>query len=54
MLQGDLTYGSSSIIWRETEVDYRAVARRLVLAASPGGLLWAATDTGIIMKLEQN
>lgn len=36
--------------WSELPVDYRAVARRAVLA-SAGGDLWVATDTGMILKL---
>jgi hypothetical protein len=38
-------------IWQEMQVDYRAVARRVVLAAAGPGHLWAATDTGMILKL---
>jgi len=37
--------------WQEMDVDYRAVARSVTLAASPDGSFWAATDTGIILKL---
>jgi len=37
--------------WQEMQVDYRAVARRVVLAAAGPGQLWAATDTGMILKL---
>ncbi len=37
--------------WEEIPVDYRAVARRVVLATAPPGHLWAATDTGMILKL---
>lgn len=37
--------------WSEMPVDYRAVARRAVLAAAPGSV-WAATDTGMILRLE--
>jgi photosystem II stability/assembly factor-like uncharacterized protein len=38
--------------WDEMPVDYRASARRIWLA-SPGTGIWAATDTGIIMKLRE-
>jgi hypothetical protein len=38
--------------WIEDEVDYRAVATRVMLAES-NGQLWAATDTGMILKLAQ-
>jgi hypothetical protein len=33
------------------DVDYRAVARSLVLAGPDAGHLWAATDTGMILRL---
>ncbi len=39
--------------WQEMDVDYRAVARNVTLAASPDGSFWAATDTGIILKLTE-
>jgi hypothetical protein len=37
--------------WRDTLVDYRAVARRAILAVAGGQQAWAATDTGMILKL---
>lgn len=37
--------------WEEMEVDYRAVARRAVLAWSDPQHLWLATDTGMILQL---
>jgi photosystem II stability/assembly factor-like uncharacterized protein len=37
--------------WTEIAVDYRAEARRVVLAVAPGGQAWMATDTGMILKL---
>ncbi len=37
--------------WEEMQVDYRALARRVVLATAPSGPVWAATDTGMILKL---
>lgn len=40
------------VAWEELEVDYRAVARRVMLATSPEGAVWAATDSGMILKLE--
>jgi hypothetical protein len=39
--------------WDEVAVDYRASARRVWLA-SPGTGVWAATDTGIILKLHEH
>jgi len=37
--------------WVEMPVDYRAVAQSLVLAGPDAGHLWAATDTGMILRL---
>lgn len=37
--------------WEEMSVDYRAVATRVFLAAAGRGAVWAATDTGTILKL---
>jgi hypothetical protein len=37
--------------WQEMQVDYRASARRVVLAAAGPGQLWAGTDTGMVLKL---
>jgi hypothetical protein len=36
--------------WTEMPVDYRAVARRVILATAGPEDLWAATDTGMILK----
>jgi photosystem II stability/assembly factor-like uncharacterized protein len=38
--------------WRELDVDYRAVAKRVTLALAPNGSVWLACDTGMILKLE--
>jgi len=40
--------------WVEMPADYRAVANRVVLAASDADNVWAATDTGMILKLEKS
>jgi len=37
--------------WREMDVDYRATAGRVVLAAADHEHVWAATDTGMILRL---
>ncbi len=37
--------------WTEMTVDYRAVARKVILATSQGSA-WLATDTGMILTLE--
>jgi hypothetical protein len=37
--------------WTDMEVDYHAVARRVILASAGGDDIWAATDTGMILKL---
>jgi len=39
-------------VWAEMDVDYRAAAGRAMLAGS-GENLWMATDSGMILKLEQ-
>jgi Photosynthesis system II assembly factor YCF48 len=39
--------------WQDMEVDYRANATRALLRAAPGGTVWAATDTGMILKLSE-
>jgi hypothetical protein len=41
---------ADGVAWQEMEVDYRAVARRVVLAAA-GDQMFAATDTGMILRL---
>lgn len=40
-------------VWKEMDVDYRAVAQRAVLAAPDAQNVWVATDTGAILKLVQ-
>jgi len=40
-----------AVAWTEMPVDYRAVARRVILASAGGDNLWVATDTGMILKL---
>lgn len=37
--------------WRPIDVDYRAVANRVMLAGAGPGNLWLATNTGMILKL---
>jgi hypothetical protein len=34
-------------------VDYRAVATKVIIRSAGDGSLWAATDTGMILKLAQ-
>jgi hypothetical protein len=38
-------------VWREMEVDYRAVAQRAIIAAPDPEHMWVATDTGAILGL---
>jgi len=38
-------------IWREMDIDYRAVAQRAILAAVDAQHAWVATDTGMILSL---
>ena len=37
--------------WEEMEVDYRATATHVVFATARPGHIWAATDTGMILRL---
>jgi photosystem II stability/assembly factor-like uncharacterized protein len=37
--------------WREMNVDYRATAHRVMISAVDDQNIWAATDTGMILKL---
>ncbi|MGH9665723.1 MAG: YCF48-related protein [Bryobacteraceae bacterium] len=39
--------------WQDMDVDYRAVATRVILAPVDPTHVWAATDTGMILKLVQ-
>ncbi len=41
----------NAVTWTEMQVDYRAVAGRVMLAAAGPDNIWAATDTGMILKL---
>lgn len=38
-------------VWREMDIDYRAVAQRAMLAAIDAQHIWVATDTGMILGL---
>ena len=38
-------------VWKEMDVDYRAVAQRAVIAAPDAQHMWVATDTGAILSL---
>jgi hypothetical protein len=40
--------------WTDIPVDYRAVARRVMLAAVDATHVWMATDTGMILRLAAN
>jgi hypothetical protein len=40
--------------WTDMDVDYRAVARRVVIAAHDQANVWLATDTGMILKLARD
>lgn len=39
--------------WSEMEVDYRATATGVIMAAAGPDNIWAATDTGMILKLNR-
>ncbi len=46
--------GSSDLkTWQEMDVDYKAVGQRAVLATVDAHHKWVATDTGMILKLEE-
>ena len=38
-------------VWKEMDVDYRAVAQRAIIAAPDPQHMWVATDTGAILGL---
>jgi hypothetical protein len=38
-------------VWREMDIDYRAVGQRAMLAAVDAQHVWVATDTGMILNL---
>jgi photosystem II stability/assembly factor-like uncharacterized protein len=40
--------------WTDMKVDYRAVARRVMLSAVDATHVWMATDTGMILRLAAN
>jgi hypothetical protein len=48
ILKSDQAY---RLPWQEMPVDYRAVARRVYLSAAGPNDVWAATDTGMILRL---
>ena len=50
-LRGDVYSEEELFLDGEMEVDYRAVASSLVLAGPDAEHLWAATDTGMILRL---
>jgi hypothetical protein len=45
-------FNSDLKTWKTMEVDYRAVASRIVLAVIDDKHAWAATDTGMILRLQ--
>ena len=40
-------------VWREMDIDYRAVAQRAMLGAVDAQHVWVATDTGMILSLSE-
>jgi Photosynthesis system II assembly factor YCF48 len=40
-----------ALVWREMDVDYRALAQAAVIAVADPGHMWVATDTGAILGL---
>lgn len=52
-LESTIADGTTSVIWTQHEVDYRATGRRVHLARKPNGQFWAATDSGFILRLDR-
>jgi hypothetical protein len=49
-----ILHSNNLTTWTDMPVDYRAVARRVILAAVDATHVWVATDTGMILKLVSN
>ena len=45
---------SSGNAFTDTAIESPVTANNVVMTAAPGGTMWAATDTGIILKLNQD
>lgn len=52
-LESTINDGTTSVIWSQHDVDYRATGRRAHLARKPNGQLWAVTDSGFILRLDR-
>ena len=52
-LESTINEGTTSVIWTQHDVDYRATGRRVQLARKPNGQLWAVTDSGFILRLDR-
>jgi hypothetical protein len=46
-----ISYSHDLQKWEEMDVDYRAEGRRVSLAVAGPDQMWAATDTGMILRL---
>jgi photosystem II stability/assembly factor-like uncharacterized protein len=55
-IPGKLKISSSTDLdtWKDMDVDYRAEAQRAIFAGSDRAHLWMATDTGMILKLDDS
>jgi hypothetical protein len=47
-----LAWSTDCVAWLEAEVDYRAVANHVAISAVDKDHAWAATDTGMILRLK--
>ncbi len=52
-LESTINEATTSVIWTQHDVDYRATGRRVQLARKPNGQLWAVTDSGFILRLDR-
>ena len=53
IMESTIAEGTTTIIWTPHAVDYRVTGRRVHLARKPNGQSWAVTDSGFILRLDQ-
>ena len=54
ILEATIHDSQTNVLWTKMDVDYRVTARRVHLARKPNGQLWAATDSGFILRLDRD